>query len=69
MLSFSTEFFVFKLATKSVQTKIYITIILYEGEAWSVTLREVNRLRVFENRVLYKEELYDLYSSPNTRGI
>jgi hypothetical protein len=28
-------------------------------------LREVKRLRVFENRVLYKEELYDLYSPPN----
>jgi hypothetical protein len=51
--------------------------------SWSVTLREKQRLRVFENRVLrgifgpkrneatgewrrlHKEELNDLYSSPN----
>jgi len=25
---------------------------LYEGETWSLTLREGRRLRVFENRVL-----------------
>jgi hypothetical protein len=36
--------------------KIYKTtilpVILYECEAWSLTLREEHRLRVFENRVL-----------------
>ena len=36
--------------------KIYRTIILpvvlYGCETWSLTLREENRLRVFENRVL-----------------
>jgi hypothetical protein len=36
--------------------KIYRTIILpvvlYECETWSLTLREEQRLRVFENRVL-----------------
>jgi hypothetical protein len=67
--------------------KIYRTIILpvvvYGCETWSLTLREEQRLRVFENRVLRrifgpkrveatgwwrrqdKEELNDLYSSPN----
>jgi len=37
------------------KVKIYRTIILpvlYGCETWSVTLREVRRLRIFENRVL-----------------
>jgi hypothetical protein len=56
---------------------------LYGCETWLLTLREEQRLRVFENRVLrrifgpkrdevtgecrrlHKEELNDLYSSPN----
>jgi hypothetical protein len=42
----------------SVQIKIYRTIILpvvlYGCEAWSLTLMEERRLRVFENRVLRK---------------
>ena len=29
-------------------------IVLYECETWSLTLREVRRLRVFENRVLWR---------------
>jgi hypothetical protein len=50
---------------------------LYGFETWSLTLREEQRLRVFENRVLrkrgevtgecrrlHKEELYDMYCSP-----
>jgi len=67
--------------------KIYRTIILpvvlYGCEAWSLTLREERKLRVFDNmvlrrifgprrdevtgkwRILHKEELNDLYSSPN----
>jgi len=67
--------------------KIYRTItlpaVLYGCETWSLTLREVRKLRVFENMVLrrifgtkrdevtgewrrlHKEELNDLYSSPN----
>jgi hypothetical protein len=62
---------------------IMLPVVLYGCEAWSVTLREEHRLRVFENRVLrrifglkknevtgewrrlHKEELNDLYSSPN----
>src|SRR5215470_7174856 len=42
--------------SKNLKTKIYKTIILpvvlYGCEAWSLTLREEHRLRVFENRVL-----------------
>jgi hypothetical protein len=33
-------------------TKPQLPVVLYECETWSVTLREENRLRVFENRVL-----------------
>jgi hypothetical protein len=42
--------------SKNLKIKIYITIIfpvvLYECETWLLTLTEVRRLRVFENRVL-----------------
>jgi hypothetical protein len=42
--------------SKTVKIKIYKTIILllvlYGCETWSLTLREEQRLRVFENRVL-----------------
>jgi hypothetical protein len=34
------------------QIPIIFTVILYGCEAWSLTLREEHRLRVFENRVL-----------------
>jgi hypothetical protein len=62
---------------------IILPVVLYGCETWSLTLREEQRLRVFENRVLrrifrpkrdevtgewrrvHKEELNDLYSSPN----
>jgi hypothetical protein len=44
------------LRVKVVKIKIYKTItlsvVLYECETWSLTLREEHRLRVFENRVL-----------------
>ena len=72
------------LLSKTLKIKIYRTIILpvvlYGCEAWSLTLREERRVRVFENRVLrrvfgpksdevtgelHKEELMDLYSLPN----
>ena len=60
-----------------------LPVVLYGCEAWSLTLREERKLRVFENMVLrrifgtrrdeltgewrrlHKEELSDLYSSPN----
>jgi hypothetical protein len=45
-----------RLLSRNVKVKIYKTIILplvlYGCETWSVTLREEQRLRVFENRVL-----------------
>jgi hypothetical protein len=43
------------LLSKNLKIKIYRTIILpvlYGCEAWSLTLREERRLRVFGNRVL-----------------
>jgi hypothetical protein len=45
-----------RLLSKNLKIRIYKTIILpvvlYGCETWSLTLREVHRLRVFENRVL-----------------
>jgi hypothetical protein len=45
-----------RLLSRNIKVKIYITIILpvvlYGCETWSLTLREENRPRVFENRVL-----------------
>ena len=44
------------LLSNNLKIKIYRTVILpgvlYGREIWSLTLREVRRLRVFENRVL-----------------
>ena len=46
------------LLSKNLKIKIYTTIILpvvlYGCETWSLTLREEHRLRVFENRVLWR---------------
>ena len=56
--SFGAESVVFQIAIQKLKIKIYRTIILpvvlYGCEAWSLTLREERRLRVFENRVLRK---------------
>jgi hypothetical protein len=45
-----------RLHSRNVKVKIYKTailpVVLYGRETWSLTLREENRLRVFENRVL-----------------
>jgi hypothetical protein len=78
-----------RLLSKNITIRIYsykniiLPVVLYGCEAWSLTLREEYRLRVFENRVLrrifgpkrdevkgdlrklHKEELHNLYSSPN----
>jgi len=44
------------LLSKNIKIKIYRTIILpfvlYGCETWSLTMREEQKLRVFENRVL-----------------
>jgi hypothetical protein len=56
LLLFSPKSFVFPSHIKNLKIKIYKTVILpvvlYGYETWSLTLREENRLRVFENRVL-----------------
>jgi len=48
----------FSLVSKNLKIKIYRTIILtavlYGSETWSLTLREDRRLRVFENRMLWR---------------
>ena len=45
-----------RLLSKNVKNKIYRTInllvVLYGCEAWSLTVKEVRKLRVFENMVL-----------------
>jgi len=75
------------LLSKNLKINIYSTIILpvvlYGCETWSLTMRKVHRMRVFENRVLrrtfgpkrhevteewrtlHKEDLNNLYFSPN----
>jgi hypothetical protein len=70
-----------RLLPKNTKITVYRTVVLpvvfYGCETWSLTLREEQRLRVFENRVpkrdeatgewrrLHYEELNDLYSPPN----
>jgi hypothetical protein len=44
------------LLSKNVKVRIYkiiiLLVVLYGYETWSLTLKEENKLRVFENRVL-----------------
>jgi hypothetical protein len=44
--------------SRHVKVKIYkniiLTVVLYECETWSLTLRDEHRLKVFENRVLMR---------------
>jgi hypothetical protein len=74
-----------RLISKNLKIKIYKTVILpialYGCETWSFTLREEDRLKGFENRVLrifgpereedgswrklHNDEFHCLYSSPN----
>jgi hypothetical protein len=85
LLSFSPKYFVFPSHIQKVEIKRYKTVILpvvlYGCETWSVTSREEQRLRVFDNRVLriigpereedgswrklHNDELHSLYSSTN----
>ncbi|KAJ4438263.1 hypothetical protein ANN_14202 [Periplaneta americana] len=50
--------FYLSLLSKNLKVRIYITVILsvvmYGCETWTLTLREEQRLRVFENKVLRK---------------
>jgi hypothetical protein len=41
-----------RLLSKNAKIRVYRPVILYVCETWSLTLREEQRLRVFENRVL-----------------
>jgi hypothetical protein len=41
-----------KIIKIEVHRNMILPVILYESETWSLTLREENRLRVFENRVV-----------------
>jgi hypothetical protein len=45
----------YRLLSKNVKIRIYkiiiLSVVLYGYETWSLTLREVHRLEVFENRV------------------
>jgi hypothetical protein len=56
LLSFGAKSLCSRLLSRNLKIKVYRTIIvpvvLYGCEAWSLTLREVCRLREFENRVL-----------------
>jgi len=56
LLLLGTESYVFQFAIQKVKNRIGRTIILpivlYGCETWSLILREEQRLRVFENRVL-----------------
>jgi hypothetical protein len=58
LLSFGAESLSSIFLSKYVKIKVYRTIILpvvlYGCETWSLTLKEVRRLRVFENRVLMR---------------
>jgi hypothetical protein len=80
----SRTFLSSRLLTKKVKIKIHkiiiLSVFLCGCETWSLTLREVHRLRVFENRALktifgqdwtgdwrglHNEELHNLYFSPS----
>jgi hypothetical protein len=56
LLSFGAESFVLEFAIKNIYMKICRIVILsfvwYWCETWSLKLREVCRLRVYENRLL-----------------
>ena len=43
-----------KILKVNTYTTIILPVVLYDCETWSLTLREENRLRVFENKVLRK---------------
>ena len=56
MLSFGAESFVFQVAIQEIKDyrTIILPVVLYGCEAWSLTLREERKVRVFENMVLRK---------------
>jgi hypothetical protein len=56
LLPFGPEPSVFSSAVEKLKIQIYsiiiLSVVLYECETWSLTLREEHTLKVFENRVL-----------------
>jgi len=57
LVSFGAETFVFQVTIQKfkdqyIYTTIILPVVLYGCEAWSLTLREEKKLRVFENMVL-----------------
>ena len=56
MLLFGAKSFFFQFVSKNIKTKIHKTVILpdvlYGCKAWSLTLTEERRLRVFDSKVL-----------------
>jgi hypothetical protein len=56
LIPFSPEHCLLICCLKNITIRIYKAIIwpvvLYRSEAWSLTLREVQKLKEFENRVL-----------------
>jgi hypothetical protein len=56
MLPFGAEPFVLSPALKNMKVRIYkaiiLPVVLYGCEAWSLTVREEHKLRVFGNRML-----------------
>jgi len=65
--------FVFQAAIQKFKYKVYRTIILpvvlYGCEIWSLTWRKECRLRVFENRVLRREENIWAKEGGGNRGL
>jgi hypothetical protein len=51
LIRHSVKFILFVVYFKIYKT-IILPVVLYGCEAWSLTLREEHRLRVFDNRVL-----------------
>jgi hypothetical protein len=52
LLLFGAEFFVFQLAFQMQRQNYNSALFFSECENWSLTLREDNKPRVFENKVL-----------------
>jgi hypothetical protein len=53
-VSLALQLFQFSQRKICAYRSIILPVILYECKTWCLTLREVNKLRVFENRVLRK---------------
>jgi hypothetical protein len=58
LLSFGAEYFSSSVLYRNANIDVYRTtvlpVVVYECQTWSLTLREEQRLRVFEKRMLRK---------------